>query len=147
MGIYQGSFEGIEGLLIYKIADSEYCSDIFNIIGVLRKEDIFLSRNENNFIQAIFNNLSYQIIDLHRTYEINSIKESDEVRILLHEIFGKRFCFFVDHVIEIISTDSIFVEKSLDLIPYSGQKPIKYILKYQNRDIFIPDFEVITKRM
>ena len=147
MNIYDGPIEGIKGLLIYKIDEIEYCSDIQNIAAIIRTEEVKQNTRQNYLSQIGHNHSFYSIIDLHKIYKSKPIKQTNSIRIILHEMFGKYFCFFADEVMEILSTDKIFLEKSIDLIPYSGESMIKYIFQYQNRNIYIPDFESITKSL
>ena len=147
MNVYQGSIEGIKGVLIYKIDGTEYCSDIQNVAAIMRIDEVKQHTNQNYLSQIEFDHSVFSIIDLHKIYITKPLKQTDSIRIILHEMFGKNFCFFVDKVIEILSTDRLFMENSIDLLPYSGKSFIKYILKYQKRNIFIPDFEKITRRL
>jgi len=147
MNIYEGPIEGVKGLLIYKIDDKEYCSDIQNIAAIIKNDEIKQQTKQSYLSQIEFDHSVFSIIDLHKIYKTKPLKQTDSIRIILHEMFGKNFCFFVDKVMEILSTDRLFMENSIDLLPYSGKSFIKYILKYQKRNIFIPDFENITKRL
>ncbi len=147
MDIYQGPLEGIKGLLIYKIADMEFCSDVKNIVAILRPDEIVQMKNQNKLHQILFNQLIFKTIDLHKIFGMKPVKMNNNIRIILHEMYGKRFCFLVDSVIEILTTDRMFIDNSLDLIPYSDKNFIKSILKYQNRKIYLPDFEKVTKEL
>ena len=147
MDIYQGPLEGIKGLLIYKIADMEFCSDVKDIVAILKPDEIVQMKNQNKLHQILFNQSIFEAIDLHKIYGMKQVIMTDNIRIILHEMFGSRFCFFVDNVIEILTTDRMFIDNKLDLIPYSDKSFIKSILKYQNRNIYLPDFEKITKEL
>ena len=147
MNIYEDLIEGIKGVLIYKIGDAEYCTDIQYIAAVKRIDEIKQNAGQNYISQIEYNQSAFSIIDLHNIYKTNPLKQTNNIRIIMQEMFGKNFCFFADRVLEILSTDKIFMEKTMDLLPYSGKNFIKYILKYQNRDILFPDFEKITKSL
>ena len=147
MDIYQGSLEGIKGLLIYKIADKEFCSDVKDIVAILKPDEIVQMKNQNKLHQILFNQLIFSTIDLHKIYGLKPLKMTENIRIILHEMFGKRFCFLVDSVVEILTTDRIFIDNSLDLIPYSDKSFIRSILKYRESNIYLPDFEKITKEL
>ena len=147
MNIYEGPVEGIKGLLIYKIDQTEYCSDIQSVAAIIKTNEIKQSTKQNYLSRIEFDHSVFSIIDMHKIYETKPLKQTDSNRLILHEIYGKNFCFFVDKVLEILSTDRLFMEKSMDLLPYSGKNLIRYILKYQKRNIFFPDFEKITKSL
>jgi len=147
MDIYQGPLEGIKGLLIYQIANMEFCSDVKNIAAILRMDEVEKLKKHNSLHQILYHQSIFKTIDLHKIYGLKPIKTTKNIRIILLELFGKRFCFMVDNVIEILTTDSMFIDNSLDLIPYSDKSFIKSILKYQNRKIYLPDFEKITKEL
>jgi chemotaxis signal transduction protein len=147
MNIYDGPIEGIKGVLIYKIGESEFCTDIQYIAAVKRIDEIKQNAGQNYISQIEYNQSVFSIIDLHKIYKVKPIKQTVSSMIILHEMYGKNFCFFVDMVIEIISTDKFFLEDSTDLIPYPGDSMIKYILKFQKREIYMPDFERITKSL
>jgi chemotaxis signal transduction protein len=147
MNIYEGPVEGIKGLLIYKIDHTEYCSDIQNVAAIIRTDEVKQFTNQNYLSQIEFDHSVFSIIDMHKIYETKPLKQTNSNRLILHEIYGKNFCFFVDKVLEILSTDRLFMEKSMDFLPCTGKSLIRYILKYQKRNIFFPDFEKITKSL
>jgi len=147
MDIYQGPLEGIKGLLIYEIADMEFCSDVKNIVAIIKMEEVEQLKKYNSLHQILYHQSVFITIDLRKIYGLKPNKLTKNIRIILHEMFGKRFCFLADNVIEILTTDSMFIDTSLDLIPYSDKNFIKNILKYHNRRIYLPDFEKITKEL
>ncbi len=142
-GIYHEQLKEFEGLVIFEIANFEYCSDIKNVAAILDNNEI--SRLNQHDLKIIeYHKLNFNIVDLHGLYNNTPIKKSVKTRLILCEMFNKRFCFYVDCVKEIISIDKIFFEKSLKIINYSVKNFIKFKLKYQDRVIFIPDFEKIS---
>ena len=147
MDIDEEPIEGIKGLLIYKIDSDEYCADIRNVIAIV-EADLVKQNIKNNISNHIeYNHHIFTMIDLHKIFKKNPIKHTKNIRIIMHEMYGKRYCFFVDKVLEILSIDNIFFEKSLDILPCTRKNFIKYILRFQERDILIPDFEKITKSL
>ncbi len=147
MDIYQKPLDGFKGLLIYEIANLQFCSDVNNIAAILKREEVNQLSEQNNLNHVLYYEFEFRKIDLHKIYDLKPKRESKNNRIIFHEMFGKRFCFPVDSVIEILTMDIMFIDKLLDLIPYSNKDYIGSILKYQNREIYLPDFGKITKEL
>lgn len=147
MSINQETLKGIQGLLVFKINDKEYCSDIKNISAVLKLRDAFGGQSNRNNGILYYNDLSFNILDMHKILKINKVEKSTNSRIILFETFCKRFGFLIDKIIEIITTDSIFLENSLDLFPASNKEFISGELIIQDRTIFFMDFEKLSKEL
>jgi|YelNatPaOPRAMG01_1025707.scaffolds.fasta_scaffold00839_5 chemotaxis signal transduction protein len=147
MGIYQKQFNEIKGLLIYEMGDMEFCSDVKDVVAVVKTNEVKRLAQLDYTSRIEYNKMSFRLIDLHKIYGLKSLKISKDMRIILHEMYGKRFCFRVDRVKEILTTDIIFIEKSLDIIPSRGKKFINSILIYKDRKIYIPGFEQISKEL
>ena len=147
MGIYQKQFNEIKGLLIYEMGDMEFCSDVKDIVAVVKTNEVRQLIKQDSSSSIEYNKMEFKLIDLHKIYGLRPLNASKDVRVIFHEMYGKRFCFKVDLVKEILTTDIIFIEKSLDIIPSKEKNYINSILKYKSRKIYIPGFEQISKEL
>ncbi len=145
MGIDTQLLEGLRGLVIFDIAEQEFCSDINNVLAIIRINEAKFWNVERFLTDIEFNKVVFRVVDIHGIYGFNPVRITDSTRIMLFELFGKKFCFIVDRVIEMLTTDRIFIEKSLDIVQDTDKGHSRGILKYQKRNIFIPNFEKICK--
>lgn len=147
MGMIQDSIEELHGLLIYEINGEKFCSDIKEISTILKPSEANLKLRSAIESYVLFDEFEYKLINIHKMLKFNSPKVMKCSKLILFEVFGKRFGFIVDKIIELVTTEKLFVEKSLDLIPHSDKNFISSILKFQNRIIYMIDFEKITKEL
>ena len=147
MNINKDSLEGIRGLLILKINNKEYCSDIKNVSVVLKLNDENL--NNYNPKESIFyySNEKFKIIDIKEILGSRTVRIPPRSKIILFETFGSHFGFFADDILEIIIIDSLFVEYSIDFIPYSRDGFIRGQLVMDDREILFFDFEKFSKHL
>ena len=66
MDIYQRPLEGFKGFLIYEIADLEFCSDVNNIVAILRREEVNQLKMQNNLHHVLYYESEFRTIDLHK---------------------------------------------------------------------------------
>lgn len=147
MSINQDTLRGIQGLLIFEINDREYCSDIKNISAILKLSEAYNGYSGRNDGKISFNNVTFKLLEIGAVLNNHPPSMSMNSRIILFETFGKQFGFLVDKIIEIITTDSIFLDTSLDLFPDSKEEFISGELIMQARKIFFIDFEKISKEL
>ncbi len=147
MDVNQGLTLGVDGLLIFEISNQEFCSDMRFVTAILNLKEAAsnLSRMPKSEIQ--FNDDKYKLINIYKTLNYNTVKQKNDTRIILFDIFQTRFGFLVDKVSEILTTEKIFINKSLDMILSSRIKYIKGYLIFENRKILLLDFERITKEL
>ena len=148
MSINLENLRNVRGLIIFEIFEWEFCADIQNIVAIIKPVECQKLYLRNMLTALEFKEMKFSIVDLkNKIFGIKPNEFGDDGRVILFEMFGKRFCFFVRSVIEILTTDRIFIEKSLDFIPVSDKKYIRSHLKYQDRIIHIPDFETLVKEL
>ncbi len=143
----QDSIEELQGLLIYEINREKFCSDIKEISTILKPSEANMKIKNTFESYVLFDEFEYKLIDIYKMLKLNRPKIMQGSKLILFEAFGKRFGFIVDKIVELITTDKLFVDKSLDLIPHSEKNFIGSILKFQNRTIYMPDFARITKEL
>ncbi len=146
MDIIDSTLDSLRGIIIFNIGSKEYCTDIKNVVTIMKPAElkIFKAKNSED-PEAHYNDNQFKLIDIQFLYEYPAIKVDDNTRIILFEAFGKHFGFYVNKVIEIITIDKIFLEKGLDIIPINNIPYVSEILKLQEREILIPHFERFSK--
>ncbi len=147
MDINEGLDKGIQGLLIFILGNKEFCSDIKNITAVIKIDEIKLTYVNKFNDEIYYEGRSFKVIDIHDILKIQMKKLTNNSRIILFNTFGKIFGFITDKVSEIITIDSIFQEKYLDLIPVSKVRYINGELLFQKRRVFLLDFESLSKEL
>ena len=139
-------FKATHGIVTYKIGDQEYCSSLDIIDSIIKSDELnrlaYLSGD-----QIIFKNEKYNLIKHFRSAKEKFNRNNPEERIVLINIFGKRFAYTVDKIIEILALDQIFIEKSLDFKPTNQIPYVSGILKFQGETIYFPDYERIAKEL
>lgn len=142
-----GSLENISGLLIFQISNSEFCTDLRQITGITRRDEVKTNLDMASGFSYNFLNQEYLCIDFAELFSLKASSNMDSSRILFLEVFGKLISFHVDKVLEIISLDEIFIENSVDLQPSSGNDYVSSVMKIQNRNFYFPDYEKIAKEV
>ena len=145
MNINQNTLNEIQGLLIFGISNKEFCTDIKNLKTVIK---IAETKFKDEFKDEVyFDDRLFKIIDIQKMLKIRLEELTTNTRIILFETFGKMFGFFVDRIIEIITTDTIFKQQYLDMIPSSKEDYISGELIIEKRKILMLDFEKISKEL
>ena len=145
MNIDKDSLQGIQGLLILKINNKEYCCDIRDVSLVLKLDyEILHNYNPQKGI-FFYKNETFKIIDIKGILKIGTGHISPNSRVVLIETFGSHFGFLADEILEIIVIDSLLVEYSLDFIPYHRDGFIRGKLVMNDRKILFFDFEKVSK--
>jgi chemotaxis signal transduction protein len=147
MTINQENLKGLNGLLIFEISKQEFCIDIQIVSDIILAKDVKIKINTFNEATIYLDDLEYKVIQLHRLLGYPEMDIINGCRAILVDVFGKRIAFLVDKVVEIVTTDKIFVENSLDLKLLNNKKYLSGVLKFQDRQILIPDLERISKEL
>jgi len=147
MTISQENLKGLTGLLIFEIGKQEYCLDIQIVSDIILRKDVKIKINSFNQATINIGDLEYKVIPLHSLLGYHELNRNNDCRAILIDVFGKRIAFLVDEVIEIITTDKIFVETSLDLKLLDNKKYLNGLIKFQDREFFIPNLEIISKEL
>lgn len=139
------SIKSLNSLVIFNINDQEFCSDIKFVSGIIKFNEAKLFVENAILTELTYNNYAYKVVDIHGLYGRKPFELTDSSRIILIEMFGVKFCVFSDRVIEILTTDRILMEESLDFISDKSNKYSRSIIMYRQRSLFYPDFEKIAK--
>ena len=145
MDINKDSLQGIQGLLILKINDKEYCSDIKNVSIVLKLDDETLHSYSPKEGILFYRNGKFKLLDINGILNAGKLLASNSSKIILFETFGSHFGFIADEILEIITLDSLFIEKSLDFIAYTDDSFVSGELIMHDRKIYFFNFEKFSR--
>jgi chemotaxis signal transduction protein len=140
-----GSLENISGLLIFQIANFEFCTDLKQVSAIMKPDEVKNNLGALTDFSYNFLNQDYLLIDFSNLYTLKVSSNNSSSRILFLEVFGTTISFYVDKVIEIISLDKIFIESSVDIQPSPGINYVGSVMSIQNRNFYFPDYEKIAK--
>jgi chemotaxis signal transduction protein len=138
------SIENIAGLLIFQIADIEFCTDLKLITGIKKSNEV---TSGSEVMTDLSDNQEYSIIDFADLYKVHLKDDNESARILLLQIYGNTVSFYVDRVTEIISLDKLFIEQSIRMQPSCGIEYISSIMTIQNRSFYFPDYGLIARQV
>ncbi len=142
-----GSLENISGLLIFQIANFEFCTDLKQVSAIMKPDEVKNNLGALTDFSYNFLNQDYLLIDFSNLYTLKVSSNNSSSRILFLEVFGTTISFYVDKVIEIISLDKIFIESSVDIQPSPGINYVGSVMSIQNRNFYFPDYEKIAKEV
>ncbi len=141
------SIENISGILIFQIADIEFCTDLKYVSAILKPNEI----KHRNYITDkntySFSDLKYMRLEFDKFYSLQTNINTDTSRVIFLEVYGKKLFFYVDKVNEIITLDGIFIENSVEMKLDTGKEYVRSIMSIQKRDLFFPDFERIAREI
>jgi hypothetical protein len=145
MDSFHNGIVDVPGILIFEVGRSEFCIDVNFIYKFEKKFYDTEPCNESFRTNKITHSDPYEyIIDLNDLFKIEK-KRQNYFFIIRTIMFAKKISLIVDSVLEFITIDTIFIEKSLDINKAESAEYIKWILNYKNRNISIPDYEKIAK--
>ena len=137
--------ETMTGLVIFEIADQEFCADIRDISAIINPAELNqkdnLESESNPHIDI--NNLRIPVIPLHKYYAVALGEKTEDQRILIIEPNDVLFGFFVDRVKEIFTMSKEFKDK-LTFVSRSRTKEEDYlagVINFEGRTLYLPDFE------
>ncbi len=147
MLVNQNSLEGIEGLLIFNIGGKEFCTDTINLNAIIKVDESKFSNENHSKGELFYEGQFFKIIDIKEILKIPMLEFSSRNRIILFESSDNMFGFIADEIIEIITTDSIFQNKYLKLIPTAESGYICGELLFQKRNISLLNMGRIGKEL
>jgi purine-binding chemotaxis protein CheW len=137
--------ETMTGLVIFDIGGKEFCADIRHISAIINpseiKQEENLQADENPHISI--NNLSIPVISVHKYFNLEMKSKNDDQRILIVEPDDILFGFVVERVKEIFTMSREFKDK-LTFSPVKDNEYLSGILNYEDRKLYMPDFNKIV---
>jgi len=133
----------IPGLVIFTVSGDEFCIDVKDVKFIVKYSQVFTGM----FTPEVrYSDQDFKIIDAQAVFSNVEPESNNDKRIILCKIFGKNIGIIVDEVKEFLTFDSLFIQKNIEFTEFGGQNR-KWILQYQNRQIFYPDYEFISKNI
>jgi len=119
--------------------------DIQIVREIKKCEDVRITINSENNAVIYRDEIEYKIIQLYKLMKYPEINITDSCRLVYIEVFNKRFCFYVESVTEILTTESLFVDNSLDMVLSYDNKYLTGIIIYLGKEISFINIETISK--
>lgn len=141
-----GALSGNNGLLIFEINNFEFCIGLHGVKDIIKFTEADPVSRDRVTSEIIAGDARYTLVNIHGLLEFPTVYFGSDSRLILIDVFTKRFGFIVDKVIEIISTDGLFGDDALDYaIPEENKQRFNGVLKYHNRRIIVLNLEKITR--
>jgi|SRR5690606_15354521 chemotaxis signal transduction protein len=137
--------ETMTGLVLFEIADQEFCADIRDISAIVNPAELNQKENlgMNDNPHVVINNLNIPIVPLHKFFSVELNEKTEDQRILIIEPDNSMFGFFVDRVKEIFTMSKEFKDK-LTFVPRTSDKVEEYLtgtINFEGRTLLLPDFQ------
>ncbi len=143
---HQSPAENSPGLLVFKINNYEFCINRQRVSEIIKIIDIDLISRDRLTSEIISSEAKYTLVNIHGILEFPNVSFGKDSRLILIDVFGKKFGFVVDKIIEIIAIDKLFMDNNLDFaIPQEKKQRFSGVLKFKNRRIIMLNLGKITK--
>jgi len=119
--------------------------DIQIVREIIKCEDVRIAINGENKAVIYRDEIEYELIQLYKLMNYQEINITDSCRIVFIEVFNNRFCFYVESITEILTTESLFVDNSLDMVLSHDNKYLTGIIIYMGKEISFINIETISK--
>ncbi|MHB8852206.1 MAG: chemotaxis protein CheW [Ignavibacteriaceae bacterium] len=144
----QSPIENCNGLLTFKVAGQDFCTDMANIVEIINP--IELDQEENICSEHPHVNLGIikiPIIDLYQMFGFSSKPRGIDDRIIIVEIENQFFGFMVEKISNIYSLDKE-LKNEIEFISRKGLIHLAGILKFRKKDLFYLDFlSIVSDRL
>jgi chemotaxis signal transduction protein len=137
--------ESMTGLVIFEMGGREFCADIRHISAIINPAELKQEENLHAEVDPYIsiNNLNIPVISIHKYFSLEIKPEKEDQRVLIVEPDDILFCFFVERVKEIFTMNKDFKDK-LTFTPGKENEFLAGILYYENRTLYMPDFNKIV---
>lgn len=139
----------IPGIVIFNIADREFCADIRQVYKILKvNEAEFATNNDAVNLQYIcINDIKIPIIDLHKVFGLKKSKRTSDSRVLFVEVNNTIYGFIVEKIQEFMAITRKFNIEDLSSAKQKANLFLRAVLDYDGRRIALPDFQKIDKAL
>ncbi len=138
--------ENMTGLVIFEVANQEFCVDIKDLSAILNPAGL-KQKIPVNADEEIKVNIHEQDIPILSFKKIFGFKQKEnhleDLRILIVELNNKIFGLMVEKVKEIF-TVTRELKKNIKFIPLKGKDNLLGVLRYEGRSIYLPDINKLT---
>ena len=143
----ENRINSISGLLIFIYSDNEFCIDLESLSEIRNVNEIEININSKKEAIILLDNNEYKLIQMHKLLGFPEVIKSENNRVIFVDIYNKKIAFITEKINEILTTEYFFVGTSLAMEIIPVKKYIKSLIKFQGRDIYLPDFKKITKEL
>lgn len=142
-----GSIDAINGLLVFKFYDNEFCIDLESFTEVKNVDEVKISIKNSKEAIILLDEQEYKVIQLHNLLGYPELITSSNNRVIFIDMFNKKIAFIVEMINELLTTEFLLLGDMFTMELSPIKKYIKGLIKYNKRKIFIPDFEKISKEL
>lgn len=135
----------IPGIVIFNIANIEFCADIRQVYKILKVNEIdYKSSAASESPQYIcINDIKIPIIDMHKFFGLKKTKKTTDSRVLFIEVNNTIYGFIVEKIQEFMA-----ITKKFNIEDHSSLKQkynffLRAVLDYDGRKLMLPDFQKI----
>ena len=143
----QRYIDAINGLLIFEFFHNEFCIDLECLVEVKNVDDVQITINNSNEAIILWEDYEYKLIQLHKLVGYPELTSRSDNRVIFIDIFNKKIAFMVEKINELLTTGYLFVGNKISIDITHVKKYVKGAIKFQGRNIIIPDFERISKEL
>lgn len=144
----QSLIDSCNGLLTFKIAGLDFCTDMANIVEIINPVELNQEDNinsENPYVNLGV--LKISIIDLYNMFGFAHRVRSKDDRIIITETENQFFGFIVEKISNIYSLDKE-LKSEIEFVSCKGLIHLAGILKFRKKDLFYLDFlSVVSDRL
>jgi|GEM_PF-2881513 len=139
----------IPGIVIFNIADKEFCADIRQVYKILKlnETEFAVSQPSNNYQYICLNDIKIPIIDMHKFFGLKKLKKSSDSRVLFVEVNNTVYGFIVEKIQEFMAITRRFNVEDLSSAKQKYSFFLRAILDYDGRKLALPDFQKIDRAL
>jgi chemotaxis signal transduction protein len=131
----------LTSFLVFHIDKYEFCFDMKDLVKIMEPPIGNVSNEGKAFYE--YGGIVFNLINLHELFKIKNNGLTVRSKLILLETNEKAICFIADEIVEAIASTEKSSESHI-IIPCLGAY-LKGIIKYEGREISVPNFEAIVK--
>ena len=135
-------------LVTFILAGEEYAVDILQVREIILLVEITAIPNAPVFVEGIINlrGRVIPIIDIKQRFGLDSVKDNEQMRIVIIEISGMTMGIIVDSVSEVLRLPADAIEPAPDLVSDIDEEYIKGVGKLDDRLLILLDMDKLLKK-
>jgi chemotaxis signal transduction protein len=147
MSAHLDILRGIQSLLFFYIGENLFCADMGRISTTIKAADAVISSKENFSDWISYNGRLFRALNIKEILHIPANGFTSNNRIVLCEAAEKLFAFSADKIIEIVTLDSSFEEKYVNVTPSSKHEFILGEVVFQEMRASLIDLDALSREM
>ncbi len=131
--------------VVFRLGEQEYGIDIFKVQEIIKIPSVTALPNTADYVKGIINLRGYVIpvIDLKKKFNGQETQYSDESKVIIVEIAGKKTGLIVDEVMEVVRIQGEMIEKGGYGESGSGSDFLMGIAKLDKRLLILLEIDQI----